>query len=254
MRKVILGALGLMLLAVSVYADYKSDVENGVKAYKNEDYQNAYKYFKAAYAVKPTENLGNYLKLAKEQYQKSTDSLLDDAGVQVNYGGWETKENLIAINPCYFALGTIALYYERKIAGNLSFGLTAGYSPTGDSWNGNFAKAYGFVIGGLINIFPEAKALNGWFVGPEFNYYRFKNEQPGNYNTTLDIVNQYFVTYGMHGGYRWILSSGFVVDLSFGILMNIGMTRTDSADPSSGGTTYMNSFSPSMGCNIGTAF
>jgi hypothetical protein len=260
MKKFVSGVISFMLLSGAAFADYKSDLEAGLNAYRSGDYQKAYRHLTDAYAEKPSVNLGKYLTLATEKYKESMDSLLDDAGVDDGYGGWSTLENIIAMNPCYIAYGTIALYYERKITSILSIGIGGGYSPTGGSFGGSIVNSSGHTVGFVINMFPEGRALNGWFVGPEFNYFDFKYEYAGSYYYPEgEKVQQYFVTYGMHGGYRWILSSGFIVDLSVSIIMKTG--KSISNIPDTGyfpyeeySTDYMNYFMPSLGCNVGFAF
>lgn len=258
MKKIFLPLFCLILLPVAVFADYKSDLEDGLNALRTGDYPKAYKHLKAAYDQKPSENLGNYLKQATEKYKASMDVLLDEAGVDDSYGGWPTEGNIIAINPCYIAYGTIFLYYERKITNIISAGIGGGYSPTGGSFGGSITNATGHVVGMLVNLFPEGKALNGWFVGPEFNYHDFKYDETDSYyyypSTDISTVHQYFVTYGMHGGYRWIFPSGFIVDLSAALVMRTGRSVIKYTDPDYNRTTYINYFNPTMGCNVGFAF
>jgi hypothetical protein len=273
MKKILFSVVLLLSFIAAAYADYNSDVSSGVKAYKAGDYSLAYKFFKSAYAAKPSKLLGQYLVAAYKKSKSSGDNLLQANGLAKAYGDWSTRQNIIRWDPAYFMLGFITLHYERMLSPVFSAGLHAGMSFSGATYggtssNGTSASGSGVMFGGAFNWYPESKSPNGWFMGPELDIYNMSQKYTTSMpdysyystgtTTISDTATESLVTAGVHGGYRWIFGNGFSMDTSLGLVMFTGKITTKSV---SDDTFYNDDSSvkvglilPTVSFNVGYAF
>lgn len=231
MKRFVICILAVLFSFSMLFAGYKENVTAGVKAYKSKNYAAALKYFRAAYAEKESPKLKQYITMLEKKVEESGDDLLEEAGVDSEYAGWSTRQNVVGLNTVFIFSGVFGLRYERQILNNLGIGVEGGYAWTGGSVSApagsSSVSGSGFVAGGFVNWYPQQRALNAWYLGPEFYYYSYSVKYDltttdyyyGTTETETINVNYTMTTFGGHGGYRWIFDNGIGIDLALGVSM-----------------------------------
>lgn len=231
MKRFVICFIAVLFSFTMLFAGYKENLTAGVKAYKSKNFAAALKYFRAAYSEKQSPKLKQYITMLEKKVEESGDDLLEDAGVDSEYAGWSTRQNVVGLNTVFIFSGVFGLRYERQVLNNLGVGLEGGYAWTGGSVSvpsgSSSASGSGFVVGGFVNWYPQQRALNAWYLGPEFYYYSYSLKYDlvtidyYDMSETKETVNVSYTmtTFGGHGGYRWIFDNGIGIDLSLGVSM-----------------------------------
>ena len=171
-------------------------------------------------------------------------------------GGGGDFSNSIKVNPLNMIFGRFGLQYERKIADNMSLGLTLGFYSQSTGVVGLEYKYSGFSINPEFRYY-FADAIEGWYASP---YIIFTSITQKYTYDSVDIttgdpisvtdeatISQYGG--GIVAGHQWIWG-GFTLDLYAGI----GYTGMSiSGNTGTGGLSF-SGILPTFGTAIGYSF
>lgn len=172
--------------------------------------------------------------------------------------------NSIKINPLSILFGTAGVMYERKIADNMSLGLTGGIYFNDMSVMTLQSKYSGFNISPEFRYYFES-AIEGWFAGAFFSYTSITNSQKytdgtaiavdENGNDVMEIKNTVNVIGGgAFGGRQWIWG-GFTLDVYAGLgYTSVSWTYDKYYSPGLGGGLSLEGILPVLGAAIGYSF
>lgn len=115
---------------------------------------------------------------------------------------------VISGNPLSLLAGWFNAEYERKIAGNMTAGISGGWIDLGDDDYTN--------VSGFLRFYPQQAAFTGFYFGGNAGVFNADNGEDS--TTSLGI--------GLDIGYTWLLGPG----RSFYVGLGIGVTRLFGAD------------------------
>jgi len=169
------------------------------------------------------------------------------------FGFANAQENIIKANPLSVLGGTDLLSFEHKIGEHSSAVLGLGYGgfKIGDAKYTNmgaevqyryyFDEALkGFYAGGQIGYTSGKVTLDGFSFDSNFNLVSSSNE------TTFSSLKV-----GAKGGYQWVWTSGFSLDLNLGLAYNNFTYKSSDAAFSS---LKASGVLPNFGFGLGYAF
>jgi len=247
----------LFCFSLSFASTYDSDLASGYKLYKAGDYSEALKYYKAAYKIKPTKKVQDFIDYLENKIENPSSDNESSDGVH-----WSPQQHLITINPVALIVGMFDLHYEMAMGPSNGLGINAGfmdYNIAGWSFTGAN-------VGVEYNWYFQHHALNGWYGGPLVNLeyagvsYKFSEYTYGDITGTQNATasaSAIGVQIGVHGGYRWIWD-GFTLDLSLGagytLAGSVTVNETINGQNYGSVTAPFGGFGALFGCNIGWAF
>lgn len=137
----------------------------------------------------------------------------------------------LSLTPWVIYSNVLVFSYERSIAKNRTFSITAGLLkiPTLKEASGSTIQdlgdvsKFGFTVGGDYRFYLNAEnkypAPHGIYIGPYLNYYHFKNQLNKSYQDSLgntpyagiESVVQVF-NIGVQVGYQFVVSNRFTID------------------------------------------
>ena len=154
------------------------------------------------------------------------------------------EKNVVKINTLSLIVGTGSIFYERKVADNLSAQLGVAYLNYGIQ----DTRFTGLIATPEVRLYPKKNAIDGFYLAPYVRYHNFSLKVEEEKATYLNFGG------GISIGRQWITDSGFTMDLFFGGHYGAGkiILEADSEDPFS--TDLFDGFSTRMGFSIGFAF
>jgi len=137
--------------------------------------------------------------------------------------------SVISGNPLILLAGWFNAEYERKIAGNMTAGISGGWLDLGDD---DYTS-----VGGFLRFYPQQAAFTGFYLGGRVGVHNVEED---------DEDSQTAFGIGVDLGYTWLLGPG----RSFYVGLGIGATRLFGGDLGDASATV-----PSIRLiNIGIAF
>ena len=86
------------------------------------------------------------------------------------------------------------------------------------------------MVGGTVRVYPQARALRGFYIGPRLEYGMGSSEDD------TDTFDSTYLAVAADGGYRWMYPSGF--GLSLGLQSGMIRENWTGSDGSEGDTTF----------------
>lgn len=149
-------------------------------------------------------------------------------------------KHVIKVSPFGLLFGQISGTYEKVLTENSSFLVNLNYLNR--DFLGVKTKSFGAGIGYRHYLQHDKLAPIGFYLSPEASYSNFSIDQ--------DVINASSFGVGVVGGYQWVWSSGFSLDLNIGAQYAFSNnTNVNNVNLGS-----FNGIVPKLGVNIGWGF